>query len=94
MSLVDNDTKLYRIQNIILDQESVIDITRYMYYRSDHIVYKMKDGSCLLDAEKDYDFFTYFNAFSYNKWRKYTNIKGVYLVLNIKGNFKLSLFGH
>ena len=85
---------LHKLQDVLFDVEKSIEITRHMYYRSGTSIEKHNSDSILMRAASLYDFFTYFNAFSLEKWKKYTHMNSLYLVLDIKGHFDIDLFGH
>ena len=84
----------YKLQNLLFDAEKSVEITKYMYYRSPASVEKYDSESVLFQGNSLYDFFTYFNAFSLEKWKKYTHINNLYLVLEVRGCFDIELFGH
>jgi len=79
--------------NILLNGELINE--RDMFYRIE------KGEAFLIDNfleikgnNSNYSFIkfdTYFNAFSIEKWKKYTNIKSFYLVLKIKGEVYCSI---
>ncbi|MDR0920527.1 MAG: hypothetical protein LBM93_14975, partial [Oscillospiraceae bacterium] len=75
---------LFKVQNIIFPEEEALWRNHWMYYRGDWL----NDGMFLPDK---YDFLTYFNSLSIKKWRKYTNVSELYLVLNISGDFDINL---
>lgn len=84
----------FKIQNLVLSSDRLPDEHFAMMYRGSRHTYD-KTESCHCWNPGDFvEFFTYFNAFSINKWRKYTNVKNVYLQLRCKGKFKLTMFGH
>lgn len=68
--------------------------TKEMYFRSNSSVRKNKDEQVILEKNSYYDFFTYFNAISIVKWKKYTYVDTLYFKLIIKGKFAIDFFGH
>ena len=83
--------KLYDIQ---FDETFGNEIMQYMYYRSNCPIFEEPGEGHRLQKNNNYDFFTYFNSLSIEKWRTYTRLKKFYLVLEIKGDFELFVFGH
>ena len=63
-------------------------------YRGDKFRYDKMNSQYCWDKVNFAEFFTYFNAFSLAKWKKYTNVGKVYLQLRCKGSFKIRLYGH
>ena len=88
---INNLTKLY---DLIFQEEKTIEITKNMYYRSDARISKNDDGFIQLPENNGYDFFTYFNSFSIGKWKRYTCMNDLFLVIEAKGDFSIELFGH
>ena len=89
-----NESKLFKIQDIIIMTDTVEAEVKNLYYKSKVSAINDQDGGKKLLKGIDYDFFTYFNSFSVEKWKKYTNIKNIYLVLEASGDFIIELFGH
>lgn len=85
---------MYKIQDILTNKFIEIDITRHMYYRSSDSIYTGIKGESILKKDKWFDFFTYFNALSVEKWSEYTYAEKFYLVLEVEGEFSIDLFGH
>lgn len=84
----------YPLQQILKnDSEETLDVTRYMFYRSSRLACPSPDGSIMLVDGENYDFSTYFNAFSLKKWQKYTFVTSLYLVIDIQGDFIIDLQG-
>lgn len=86
--------EILRIQNILMSTMNCPEVTRHMYYRNAEAIRETENGTFILIPDVYYDFFTYFNALSYGKWKKYTNIKDLYLVLEVCGDFDIEIFGH
>ena len=86
--------ELTTLHNILLGTPIEIEVTRHMYYRSERLIENDGEtGSSLADYTY-YDFFTYFNSLSLEKWKKFTYADNFYLILDIEGEFELELFGH
>lgn len=85
---------MYRIQNIFIKPFVGNEILTHMYYRGNNHIYINQDGDSILRNGGRWDFFTYFNSLSLEKWKKYTFAKEFYLVLEAKGKFELNIFGH
>ncbi|MCM1538733.1 MAG: hypothetical protein NC254_10075 [bacterium] len=85
---------MYKLQKILTNGFTEIDGTRHMYYRSSVRIYGGLNGEGILYKDNCFEFFTYFNSFSVEKWRKYTYAGSFYLVLEIDGKFTIDLFGH
>ncbi len=82
------------LQDIRLGSDIGDESTAELYYRGNTVLladdrngYKLQPGSFL-------DFFTYFNALSIEKWKKYTKAKAFDLELEFLGKIKVELFGH
>ena len=65
------------LQHIIFPDDRICD-TSSMYYRTEN-------GTI--------SFNTYFNCFSLTKWRHYTELKNLELVLYLKGSWKVNIYG-
>ncbi|GEM_PF-126234 len=95
----EGDKQIVTLQDLVLPGEIEIEVTKNMYYRSaGRIIFgkseEEKTTSYSFINNNFYDFFTYFNAFSLEKWKKYTYVDNVYLRLEVKGAFDINLFGH
>ena len=85
---------MYKIQNIFIKQYTGNELLTHMYYRGNNNIFQNNEGDSVLKGEGTWDFFTYFNSLSLEKWKKYTYAKKFYIVLTIKGEFELNVFGH
>ena len=85
---------MYKLQNILINDFIEIDGTRHMYYRSSDTIYTGSNGERILHKNSWFEFFTYFNSLSVEKWKKYTYAEKFYLVLEAEGKFTIDLFGH
>lgn len=59
-----------------------------MYFRGG----ELRDGSILIKQNSSVSFDTYFNCFSYSKFKKYTSVKEITISLDIEGEATLSLY--
>ena len=84
----------FKIQNLILSYGGLLEEHHAMMYRGMPYVYDKLNSYYRWSMGDFVEFFTYFNTFSYGKWRKYTNVGNVYLQLRCMGRFKIRLFGH
>lgn len=85
---------MYKLHNILINGFIEIDGTRHMYYRSVDTIYSGFNGESILRKDNLFEFFTYFNSLSVEKWRKYTYAEKFYLILDAEGEFTIDLFGH
>lgn len=85
---------MYKLQNILTNDFIEIDGTRHMYYRSSGTICTGFNGESILHKNGWFEFFTYFNSLSVEKWKKYTYAEKFYLVLEAEGKFTIDLFGH
>ena len=82
------------LQEILLGNRPITDGTIHLYYHAAERLAQSEDKGFFLKENKVYDFSTYYNMFSLEKWRKYCNIKDIYLELDIAGSFYLELMGY
>ena len=82
------------LQDITFQPEVANDRITNMYCRSNGALTLAANGDCLLSRGAFYDFFTYFNSLSLNKWKKYTYAHSYTLNLNLRGKFTIELMGH
>lgn len=93
-----------RIQNIVFPKQDMFEYSE-MYFRDMNLNDEISAKENLLkkDFEKvlfslakgeKIDFSTYFNGFSLDKWKKYTNIGRISLKLLLKGKCKVTLLKH
>lgn len=84
----------FKIQNLILRSDQLPDEHYAMMYRGSRLRYYPMQSAFKLLKNEFVEFFTYFNSFSYAKWKKYTCVDNVYLKLKCKGQFTVQMFGH
>ncbi len=84
------------IQEILFEDSPAMDGTRDMYYRGNSQIFKVDSliGYFRLQENTYYDFFTYFNSLSIDKWKTYTIADHFALELDVKGTFYIDLMGH
>ena len=82
-----------KLQNLLFPKQE-LEQHWWMFYRGDRITHDVFESSYCLKANRNAEFFTYFNAFSLEKWKKYTCVEQVYLRLSVKGKIGIQLFGH
>lgn len=64
----------------------------HMYFRRYLCFYSIENKYISIERGGDIRFDTYYNMFSIDKWKKYTNINSLYLNINIKGEFRLNIY--
>ena len=89
-----NATEKFKLQNLMFRSDRLPDEHFAMMYRVSRLVYDPIRSEFFLAGGHFIEFFTYFNAFSYEKWKKYTKAGKISLILNARGHFTIQLFGH
>ncbi len=86
----------YRLCNVIFADGSRSDEFPDLYVRKVDVIPQAQDGASVLgDATyATYDFATYFNALSWEKWRTYTMADNAVLHLEAKGSFDVTLVAY
>ena len=84
------------IQNILLPQAKICSEEAMYFFRENYqdinvIIHEKKDNKLVFQKYGTATFSTYFNGLSVKKWKKYTNIGKVSLVLKLKGHFEIDL---
>lgn len=77
------------LQKLIFQKQ--LDGTEKLYYRNRDVQAKQTGEEILLPPGTELDLGTYFNAFSACKWKKYTRISDVCVMLEYKGGMKLEI---
>lgn len=89
---------MYKIQDIFIKPYIGNELLTHMYFRNPigggEYIYENPEGASVLREEGKWDFFTYFNALSLEKWKTYTYAEKFYLVLELVGTFDINIFGH
>ncbi len=83
-----------KLQNIVLSHDINFDQHWWMLYRGGGKFTYNQEERLYSIGPWFVEFFTYFNSFSISKWRTYTVIDNLKLLLHAYGNFKIDLFGH
>ena len=81
-----------KLQNIQLPQDRYAE--QYNLYYAGNQMKVNKDGTLELERGNCFDCSSYFNSFSLNKWKKYTNVQKISLNIKVKGEFTIYLLGH
>lgn len=87
---------MYKLQDVNLKPIIGNEVLSDMYYRSNKATVLIKnDSECVFIKKNTFiETFTYYGALSIEKWKKYTYVQNIYLVLEVEGNFEITLFGH
>lgn len=83
-----------KLQTIIFPDNEKVQTQWGIYYRGSRCVLGQDDVRLYIPAFEIIDFATYFNGFSYAKWKKYTNLGTLRLYLTISGKFDIELVGY
>ena len=83
----------YRLCNILLSDGTRSDTYPEVYVRKTNPSYRQEDGTTVISDPEfvQYDLLTYFNAFSNEKWRRYTVVDNVRLHLCVRGTLDIDL---
>lgn len=87
------ETKMI-VQKVMIGTIPMKDETVPMYYKYSDKVIRKENGVHVVDKNASANFFTYFNSFSIEKWKKYTYLSNLYLEIDAEGTFSVDLFGH
>lgn len=79
-------TLMFRPEKFNTAESMYLSGKDYFYLREQKSVFIKKNG--MMDTG------TYFNAFSIEKWEKYTNLQTLFLKLHCKGNFTFKIINH
>lgn len=79
------------LQPILFPNSEIVG-EKELFYRQCGIGYCVGEDKLEIGCGNTVDFNTYFNAFSCSKWRKYTKVRSVSVVLEICGNAEITLF--
>ena len=87
----------FKLQNLIFTEKYGLDEHWWMQYRTNtgrRLRYDNINSRYFVEKGTSIDAFTYLNAITVRKWRKYTNVDDITLNLTVKGEFYIQLFGH
>lgn len=87
----------FKLQNLIFSEKFGLGEHWWMQYRTSNdqvMKYDNINGFHILPPNCILDCFTYLNAITVRKWKKYTNVEDITLNLTVKGDFSIQLFGH
>ncbi len=79
------------LQNLIFPSTDTCTEEKMYFRRSDRCVYTWAQDYIEIPQGAIVEFDTYFNGFSAEKWFKYTNIKSVWLTLQVSGQLRVTL---
>ena len=87
---------MYKLQDIDLKPVIGNEQIGEMYYRATNepIIIASEQNHIKIRKGTYLETFTYFGSLSAEKWKKYTYVDRFYLVLDVEGDFDLTLFGH
>lgn len=86
--------KRFKLQNLVLRSDRLSDENTALMYRGAMLQYVPIRSVYTLNNKDFIEFFTYFNSFAHEKWKKYTKAGKIYLSIRAKGAFTIQLFGH
>lgn len=75
----------FKLANILIRPDDFTEDYRDIFFRADDSVFYSHETDSL-SCSGAVNFFTYFNALSWNKWKQYTSLDNVWLHLEIMGN--------
>ncbi len=84
----------YYLQNLLLSNDAGKEETKDMYYRGNQMHFDLEDKAYRINKSECAEFFTYFNSFSIEKWKKYTCVEKVKIEVELKGEGTIDVFGH
>lgn len=83
--------KTIKLQNVVFPSVAMYEHWG-MFYHESELIKNHITGSLMFPKKYDCcDFATYFNSFSYRKWKMYTNIDNLSLQLILSGKFNVTL---
>ena len=86
--------KNIKLQNVVFPSVAMYEHWG-MFYHETMLYSNNMNNSFIFPKKYDWcDFATYFNSFSYRKWKTYTNIDNLNLQLVLNGKFNITLVGY
>lgn len=83
-----------KLQNILFPDKDIYTNYNAIFFRDGQGIYDSEEKCLVMPKFTSSDFASYLNAFSYHKWKTYTNIGKVNLKLEVEGEFQLILSGY
>lgn len=84
-------TKVVKIQNIILPNFDICAVEELFLRLNSKVLLNYEQNLVELQKGGIISFDTYFNSFSVQKWKDYTNVKRLSISLRLRGTFKIKL---
>ena len=79
------------LQNVVFPGKDICE-EHELYYHKRQGTLREEEGNLVLAPETELSFFTYFNGFSVDKWKRYTDIREVDAVVECQGACEISLW--
>lgn len=79
------------LQNIIFPKDGICTETELYYHKIQGTIHQERD-SLILSPETEISFLSYFNSFSCDKWKDYTRVQNVDVVVEAIGDYEVSLW--
>lgn len=83
-----------KLQTLIFPNNEKVQTQWGIYYHGSRCTLGFQNAKLAIPAFEIIDFATYFNGFSYAKWKTYTNLGTLKLYLSMRGKFDLELVGY
>lgn len=83
-----------KLQEIVFPNDEQYARQWELFYRGTRGVYDDKENLIKMASYSLFDFMSYLNGFSIDKWKQYTNLQGVSLKLQMQGKFRVNLVGY
>lgn len=83
-----------KLQTLIFPDNEKVQTQWGIYYRGSRCTLGYQNAKLAIPSFEIIDFATYFNGFSYKKWKTYTNLGTLRLYLSMKGKFAVELVGY
>jgi GT2 family glycosyltransferase len=80
-----------KIQNIIFPNLDICTVENLFLRQNSKVILNYEQNYAELKKGGIISFDTYFNSFSVQKWKDYTNVKNISINLNLRGTFKVKL---
>ncbi|MFR6291597.1 MAG: hypothetical protein ACLUKQ_09095 [Peptococcaceae bacterium] len=80
-----------KLQNLLFPEAGVCSETALYMRKKEDVDFFAHKKMLIFSKNAICTFDTYFNSFSVEKWKKYTKINEILLVLKLKGNFEVTL---